>query len=179
MWLNDVQQISKQLAFRVEMNFTGNRNTQKDWSQSKVKFSSKLLCVGCDAWWWLDNNNSIVTLVRDCAGSSATTIVTASQLGGKVAIARVKGYLHMRTLTPKKNEWKWGRLEVSPRSQRRGDKGEEESSRGMGKSPQTWIWKDGKRWEGWRGCIRRGRWCPWVHGGWRDFLQRLLWVWCK
>ncbi len=64
--------------------------------------------------------DSIVTLIRHCAGSSATAIVTASQLGRKAANARVQGSLHMRILTPKKTERKWGRLGGSPRSQRRG-----------------------------------------------------------
>lgn len=89
---------------------------------------------------WVEQmQESIVSLIRHCAGSSANANEAVSQLGWKASIARVQGSLHMRTLTPKKTERKWERLRVSPRSQRSGDKGEEESSGGMGKSPQTWI----------------------------------------
>lgn len=44
----------------------------------------------------------IVSLIRHCAGSSATPIVLASQLGWKAANTRVQGCLHMKILTPKK-----------------------------------------------------------------------------
>ncbi len=74
----------------------------------------------------------MVTLMRHCAGSSAAPIVAASQLGWRAAIAKV----HMRTLVPEKVG---GRLQVSLRSRRRGDKSEEDSFGGMGKSPQQWI----------------------------------------
>lgn len=77
-----------------------------------------------------------VTLIRHCAGSSATAIVTALQLGRKVAFAIVQGSLHMRTLTPKKTEWMYGTVTKATEER---DKGEEASSGGMGKSPQRWI----------------------------------------
>lgn len=202
---NNVQHRSKwnQPVFSVEINFTGNRNTHNYWSQFKAKFSCKLLCVwgGCNddggSWTTIhvvqliaevkqrlhlveQMRDSVVTLmIRHCAGSSASAIVTGSQLGKKVANSRAQVSLHMRTLPSKRMERKWGSLGVSPRSWRRGDVGDEERSRSMGKSPRRWLWKDGKRWEGWKGCIRRGRWCPWVQGGWQEFLQRLLGVGCK
>lgn len=84
--------------------------------------------------------DSMVTLmIRHCAGSSASAIDTASQLGRKVANSRTQVSLHMRTLTSKRMERKWGSLGVSPRSWRRGDVGDEERTRSMGKSPQRWL----------------------------------------
>lgn len=44
----------------------------------------------------------IVSLIWHYAGSSATPIVLASQLGWKADYTRVQGCLHMRILTPKK-----------------------------------------------------------------------------
>lgn len=78
--------------------------------------------------------DSIVTLIRHSAGSSPDCHYCGFTAGNETAaIPRVQGSLHMRALTPKMAERKWGR------SQRRGDKGEVERSGGMGKSPQRWI----------------------------------------
>lgn len=71
----------------------------------------------------------------------------SSQLRRKGPTARVQGSLHARTLTPQKIARKWERLGVSPRSLKRGDKGEEESSGGMGKSPLG-LWKAADRVQG-------------------------------
>lgn len=76
------------------------------------------LCVGCDASWCLlvqlavglkerlylveQMQDSMVTLIRHCAGSSATVDCYCFTAGMKGAIARVQGCLDMRTLTPKK-----------------------------------------------------------------------------
>lgn len=46
--------------------------------------------------------DSIVTLIRHCAGSSATADCYCFTAGMKAAIAGVQGFLDMRTLTPKK-----------------------------------------------------------------------------
>lgn len=60
---------------------------------------------------------SKMTLIRHCAGSSATAIVTASQLW-RTTIARVQGCLHMRTLTPKRLKETGGTGNVTKVTQR-------------------------------------------------------------
>lgn len=49
--------------------------------------------------------DSIVTLIRHCAGSSATVDCYCFTAWKKAAIPRVQGFLDMRTLTPKKTVW--------------------------------------------------------------------------